>query len=331
MTHASTTGRRAARAVFLAVAVGVLAVAGTLTAPAARAGTVNGTPVTTENEFCDPSTSASVDLSVISPGPQPRVGQDFHLVLTVVGRNQCVTTQTASMNIQLPAGITLSPTGQTACVMFASSNPGGTTLHVPCAGSNADNGYLRVDPQNAGTWTLARTGRNVAQVQLAVRANASGVRTAFGRVCDSGSSVICEGSPVADAIPFVQFTVVPAATPPSSVTATQLTVRKVGTICSSNPCPDLATTPTSIRVQAVMTGTRPAGTWQIQRRGPGSGSFTTIATRTVTAGSGGPQSMVTTVATGLTPSTVHRFRACFTPTGSTQVCGAQIQLATKPA
>lgn len=242
-------------------------------------------------------------MSVLSGGVQARVGQDFHVGLTVVGRNRCVSSQTASMNVLLPAGIALSPTGRSACVMFASSNPAGTRTTVPCVSSDAGNGFLRIDPQNAGTWTLVRTGRDVAQVQLAVRASTSGSRTVFGRVCDSASSVPCQGSPVADAIPFVTFTVAAAVTPPPpvppSITADRLLIRTVATFCSTQPCPDLATTSTSIRVQASLSGTRPAGTWRIQRRGPGSASFATIATKDVTAGSFGPQSRVTTTATGL--------------------------------
>lgn len=332
MTEHARTSTAARRAGLLAVSVAALSVVTALGAPAAQAD-VPGAVVTTESSLCTPSASLSTDVSVLSGGGPARVGQDFHVVLTIAGRNQCVTTQTASMNLLLPPGITLSPTGQTACVMFAAANPAGTRVGVPCQASNADNGYLRIDPQGAGTWTLARTGRNVAQVQLAVRAGTTGQRTVFGRVCDSASTVPCTGSPVADAIPFVEFPVLAAPAPPPApaVTADRLSIRKVATFCSAQPCPDLATTPTSIRVQAALSGPRPAGTWRIQRRAPGSSTFTTIATRTVTAGSGGPQSTFATTASGLAPSTTYRFRPCFTPTGGSRVCGAEIALTTKPA
>ena len=316
------TGRRAARALVLAAVAGALVLAAT----PAQAATVDGALVETQTQFCSPSLSARTTVSVISTGAQPQVGEDFHLVVTVAGFNQCLSTQSASINVALPAGVEVSPTGQSACILFTSSNPAGTTLNVPCVRTDAGNGFQRIDPQGAGSWTLTRAARNVAQVQLAVRATTAGQRTAFGRVCDSGSSVICAGSPVANAVPSVAFTVAAAPAPPASITADRLTIRKVGTICGFSPCPDLATTSTSIKVQSYLIGDRPAGTWRIQRRGPGAASFTTIATKTVTAGSGFLS--FTTTATGLQPATTHRFRACFTPTGSTQVCGAEIQLAT---
>jgi hypothetical protein len=45
---------------------------------------------------------------------EPQVDQDFHLLVTVVGRNQCLSTQQVGVNLQLPAGITASTTGQRA-------------------------------------------------------------------------------------------------------------------------------------------------------------------------------------------------------------------------
>jgi hypothetical protein len=287
--------------------------------------------VDTQTQFCSPTQSARVNMTVISPGAQPQVGQDFQVLATVVGVNRCLTSQSASVNIQLPAGVEVSSTGQSSCVTFASTAPS-AALTVPCVRSDAGNGFQRVDPQGASSWTLARTGRNAVQVQLAVRASTAGQRTAFARVCDSGSSVICSGSPVANAIPSIAFTVAaptPPPPPPASMTPDRLTIRKVGTICASTQCPDLATTSTSIKVMSYLIGDRPGGSWAIQRRGPGAASFSTIATKSVTAGSG--YVSLTTIAGGLQPNTTHRFRACFTPTGSSQVCGSDIALATAAA
>lgn len=323
-------GRRSARAVVVASAVGAFALAGTLAAAPAQAATLDGAPVETQTQFCSPSLSARTNLSIISTGAQPQVGQDFHVLVTVVGLNQCLATQSAGVNLQLPAGVAVSPTGQSACVSFASSNPAGTSLTVPCVRTDAGNGFQRIDPQGAGAWSLNRTGRNVVQVQLAVRATTAGQRTAFGRVCDGGSSVVCSGSPVANAIPSVSFTVAaePAPPPPATIAADRLLIAKNGTVCAGG-CADLSTTTTSIKVLAAIIGGRPAGTWRIQRRGPGAASFTTIASKTVSAGSG--YASFPTTATGLQPATAHRFRACFTPTGSTQVCGSEIVLRTKTA
>jgi hypothetical protein len=120
-----------------------------------------------------------------------------------------------------------------------------------------------------------------------------------------------------------------ATTPPAPVTADRLKIRKVGTVCGSGSCPDLAIAPTSLKVQAYLTGQRPAGVWRIQRHGPGTAPFTTIASKALTAG-GGYQSLMTT-ATGLEPGTTHRFRACFTPAGGVEVCGSEIQLTTTSA
>ena len=317
------------RAAVVAAVTGLLALSSALLAAPAHAATVDGTPVETQTEFCSPSLSASTNVSAISTGPQPQVGQDFHLLVTVAGVNQCLSSQSTSVNLQLPSGMTVSTSGQSACITFAATNPAGTTQNVPCVRSDAGNGFLRVDPQGATSWTLNRKSRNVVQVQLAVRASAAGQRTAFARVCDSGSTVVCTGSPVANAVPSVTFTVAEAPAPPASISADRLTIRKVGTVCGSGPCPDLAVTPTSLKVQATLFGQRPAGVWRIQRRGPGAASFTTIASKTLTAG-GGYQSLMTT-ATGLQPGTTHRFRACFTPTGGVQVCGSEIQLTTASA
>jgi hypothetical protein len=148
-------------------------------------------------------------------------------------------------------------------------------------------GFLRIDPQGASSWSLSRTGRNVAQVQLAVRATSAGQLQASGRTCDFGSSVACDGSLATSAIPTLTFgvTAAPALPPPATIGAGQLQIRKVGTLCAGGgSCSDLAATPTSIKVQAFITGTHPAGTWVIQRRGPGATSFSTIATKTLTQG-----------------------------------------------
>ena len=317
------------RAAAVAAATGMLALATALVAAPAHAATTNGAPVETQTQFCSPSLSARTDVAAITTGPQAQVDQDFHLVVTVAGLNQCLSSQSASVNLQLPAGVAVSSSGQSACVTFASTNPAGTTQTVPCVRSDAGSGFLRVDPQGGNSWTLTRGGRNVVQVQLAVRASTAGQRTAFARVCDSGSTVVCIGSPVANAVPSVAFTVAAAPAPPASITADRLKIRKVGTVCSGGSCPDLAVTTTSLKVQAYLIGDRPGGVWRIQRRGPGTASFTTIASKTLTAG-GGYQSLTTT-ASGLEPSSTHRFRACFTPTGGVQVCGSEITLTTASA
>ena len=317
------------RAAIVAAATGLLALTSALLAAPAHAATIDGTPLETQTGLCSPSLSARTNVSAISPGAQPQVGQDFHLVVTVAGFNQCLSSQSTSVNLQLPAGVAVSSSGPSACVTFAATNPAGTTQNVPCVRSDAGGGFLRVDPQGATSWTLIRTGRNVVQVQLAVRASSAGQRTTFARVCDGGSTVVCEGSPVANAVPSVGFTVAEAPAPPATVSADRLKIRKVGTVCGGGSCPDLAVTPTSLKVQATLLGQRPAGVWRIQRRGPGATSFTTIASKTLTAG-GGYQSLMTT-ATGLQPGTTHRFRACFTPTGGVQVCGSEIQLTTASA
>ena len=321
----------ALRALAVAAVTGALTVTTALVASPAHAATLDGPVVDTQTQFCSPTQSARTNVTVLSSGAQPQVGQDFQVLATVVGVNQCLTSQATSVNIALPAGVEVSPTGQSSCVTFASSNPS-VTVTVPCVRSDAGNGFQRIDPQGATSWTLTRTGRNAVQVKLAVRASTAGQRTAFARVCDSGSSVICSGSPVANAVPSIAFTVAsstPPPAPPATITADRLTIRKVGTVCAASPCPDLATTSTSIKVMSYLTGDRPGGTWRIQRRGPGAASFSTIATKNVTAGAG--YVSFTTTATGLQPGTTHRFRACFTPTGSTQVCGTDIALATAAA
>lgn len=325
-------GRRVRRAAVVAGSLGALLLGATLAATPASAATLDGSPVETSTQFCSASSlSARTNLTVISPGAQPQVGQDFFLLMTVVGLNQCLPTQGASINVLLPSGVSVSAAGLSRCVTFASSNPGGTTQTVPCVRSNGEDGFLRIDPQGASSWSLSRTGRNVAQVQLAVRATSAGQLQAFGRMCDFGSSVDCLGSPVANAIPTLTFSIAaaPAAPPPATIGADQLPIRKVGTICPGSSCPDLATTTTSIKVQAYITGSHPAGAWVIQRRGPGATSFSTIATKNLTQGGG--FASFTTTATGLQPGTTHRFRACLTPTGGTRVCGADIQLTTKSA
>lgn len=304
----------------------------------ARAATIDGPPVETHTQFCQPTLSGRTNLTVISTGAQPRVGEDFHLLLTFVGLNRCLAGQSAGINLRLPLGTIPSPTGQSACVTFRSSNPGGTTVTVPCVATDAGGGHLRIDPQGAASWTLVPGVRDSVQVQLAVRPLAAGQRTAFGAVCDSGSSVPCSGSPVANAIPSVTFGIAaapaqppppPPPPPPTTVSPDQLSVAKGLNLCGGGrACPD-AITATSIRVRATITGARPAGTWRIQTRPPGAGSFTTIASRSVPAGSA--LRITSATATDLQPDTVHRFRACFTPLGSAQVCGAEIALRTDDA
>ena len=314
-----------ARAAVVAAVVAALAFAATLTAAPAAAATVDGSFIETQTSLCTSSSlSARTNMTMISPGAQPQVGQDFHLLVTVRGLNQCLSTQQVGINLQLPSGVAVSTSGQSACVTFASSNPGATT-NVPCVRTDAGNGFQRVDPQGGGSWSLNRTGQDVVQVQLAVRASTSGQRTAFARVCDSGSTVICDGSPVANAIPSVAFTV--AAAPQATITANRLLIAENRVICSSSTCAAQSITSTSIKVLASIVGQRPAGTWRIQRGGPGSAPFTTIATKTLTAGSG--SQTFTTTASGLQPNTTYKFRACYVPTGGAQVCGAEIQLKTK--
>ena len=80
---------------------------------AAAATQLDGMPVETQAQYCSASSlSARTNLTVMSSGSGPKAGQDFHLFITVVGLNQCVSTQTAGINLQLPAGITLAPGGQ---------------------------------------------------------------------------------------------------------------------------------------------------------------------------------------------------------------------------
>ena len=100
-------------------------------------------------------------------------------------------------------------------------------------------------------------------------------------------------------------------------------------MCRRRLLPGPGSHPDLLKVQAYLLGDRPAGVWRIQRRGPGTAPFTTIASKTLTAG-GGYQSLTTT-ATGLGAGTTHRFRACFTPTGGAEVCGSEIQLTTASA
>lgn len=139
------TARRSARAVVLAV-----------TAGASRwrrrcpplPPSLDGAPVETQNQFCSPTGSARTNLTVISTGAQPQVGQDFHLLVTVVG-----------LNLLLPTGDEVSPTGQSACVTFASSNPGRCLGWVvtrcrcssPCGRPQRGNG-----PHSRGCATAAR-------------------------------------------------------------------------------------------------------------------------------------------------------------------------------
>src|SRR5690348_8949065 len=114
----------ALRALAVAAVAGALTVTTALTAASpAHAATFDGPVVDTQTQFCSPTQSARVNMTVVSPGAQPQVGQDFHVLATVVGVNQCLTSQSASVDIQLPAGVEVSPTGQSSCVTFASTAP----------------------------------------------------------------------------------------------------------------------------------------------------------------------------------------------------------------
>lgn len=299
--------------------VGYSASLGTIFTPSSiLAGTVTGSLITTDTSLCNPSASARTDTGVVSPGAQPHVGQTFHLLVTVVGVNACLPQQSVGINLQLPTGVEVDPTGTSTCVRFNSANLAGT-LVTPCSRSSVGDGFQRVDPQNANAWTLVRSGLNTVQVQLAVRATTAGQKFFSGRICDGGSTVICQGSPVANAIPFVEFSVAAPTFSPNQLRISQ------------NHClgcnVDLSITTTSIKVMSLITGSRPAGIWRIQKKAPSAANFSTIETRDLTTGSGART--LATTATGLSPATTYRFRACFTPAGGSQVCTANIELATK--
>ena len=72
-------------------------------------------------------------------------------MVTVAGFNQCLSSQSTSVNLQLPAGVTVSSSGQSACVTFAATNPAGTTQNVPCVRSDAGGGFLRSIPRAVPT------------------------------------------------------------------------------------------------------------------------------------------------------------------------------------
>ena len=93
------------------------------------------------------------------------------------------------------------------------------------------------------------------------------------------------------------------------------------------PCPDLAVTSTSLKVQGYLIGDRPGGIWRIQRRGPGTASFSTIASKTLTAG-GGYESFTTT-ATGSGPARPTG-SAHASPRPATEVCGTEIHSRPQP-
>jgi hypothetical protein len=73
------------RAAVVAAATGLLALTSALLAAPAHAATIDGTPLETQTGLCSPSLSARTNVSAISTGAQPQVGQDFHLVVTVAG------------------------------------------------------------------------------------------------------------------------------------------------------------------------------------------------------------------------------------------------------
>jgi len=89
------------RATVVAAATGLLALTSALLAAPAHAATIDGTRLETQTELCSPSLSARTNVSAISTGAQPQVGQDFHLVVTVAGFNQCLSSQSTSVNLQL--------------------------------------------------------------------------------------------------------------------------------------------------------------------------------------------------------------------------------------
>ena len=196
--------------------------------------------------------------------------------------------------------------------------------NVPCVRSDAGGGFLRVDPQGASSWTLNRTGRNVAQVQLAVRAAPPGSEPHSRGSADSGSTVVCEGT---------RCERVPSVGSPSP----RHLHRRHG---QRRPAEDpQGGDGRRRRLRPGHHADRPQGAGHSpgrDRPAPGGSSAAArsdlvhdIATNTVSAGAG-YHSLITT-ATGLQPATTHRFRACFTPTGGSQTCGSEIQLTTASA
>lgn len=279
---------------------------------------VFGTTIVTESSLCNPSASARTDVAVVSPGPRPRVGQTFHLLLTVVGVNACLQQQQAGLHIKLPVGVEVDTAGQSGCLMFRSGAPGAVTT-VSCRRSPVGKGFERVDPATGTSWTLIPGGVDSVQIQLAVRATTTGPKTFSGRVCDSGSTFVCQGKlPLANAIPLVGFTVIEGFRP---VTPERLYMFVREHL--RNPVAPGVTPSNAISVSAMMFGSRPQGIWEIQRRGPGASDFTTIAERAIAEGAAPPIFEMT--ATGLSPGTTHRFRACYVPSGGTRVCGTRVK------
>jgi hypothetical protein len=294
---------------------------------------VNGAPVTTDNP-CGPS--AITDVRVVTPST-PQVGQTFHMILTVaaLARSgaQCVPRQNQliSINYQLPQGVESDPQPeQSRCIVFPASNLASSTVRS-CQRFIGD-GFERVNPLGQNEWTLNPNGVNVVQIQLGVRARTTGLKRFTGKVCDASSSIQCVGNgpngdipPFANAIPFVEFNVNSAPV----MLPERLMIERSRWVCPpNNPgCLDQNLTTTKIKVLAWMNGSRPSGTWIIQRKGPNkSDEFLTIATKEVSADTGIISQPAT--AENLQPATTYRFRACFTPTFGTQTCGSSMQLTT---
>ena len=316
------------RAAVVAAATGMLALATALVAAPAYAATTNGAPVETQTQFCSPSLSARTDVAAITTGLQAQVDQDFHLVVTVAGLNQCLPSQSASVNLQLPAGVAVSSSGQSACVTFASTNPAGTTQTVPCVRSDGGSGFLRVDPQGGNSWTLtavaatsSRCSSRCGRPQPASAPRSRGCATAGQQWSASAhpSRTPCRAWPSRSPR---------APAPPASITADRLKIRKVGTVCSGGgSCPDLAVTSTSLKVQAYLIGERPAGVWRIsaaarERRR----SRRSRRRRSQRVGSRASR----TTASGLSPFDAS-LPGMLQPTGGVQVCGSEITLTTASA
>jgi hypothetical protein len=164
----------------------------------------------------------------------------------------------------------------------------------------------------------------VIQIELVVRTALAGQHTAFGRICDAASSVLCEGLPPANAIPSFSFTVAPAP-PPPTVTADELTVRVPNCFGCAHPY-DLSITRTLIKVSARLGSSHGAGVFSLQMQRPGQ-ALQTVASRDVIASSS-TFNHLDFDATPLTPGTLYSFRACFRPAGGTRTCGALLSVST---
>lgn len=296
--------------VMLGVALTDVALTPEAAAFSARPDIVSGQTIVTETSLCSPSQSGRMDVTVVSPGVQPQAGQPFNLLLTFVAVNACLQEQRAGLHVRLPAGIVLD-NATPVCIKFNAANPGNVTT-VSCRRRSSLNGYERIDPMNADFWSLTPGGLNTVQLQLTVRATSAGQKLFSGRVCDSGSDVICQGDspPLANAIPFVEFNVGAAPT---------IELERLATLPST-------TTTSSIQVKARFSNSNPAGHWEIQSREPNRILFTMIAEK---EWSGTGFFIFSGRVTGLAPGTTRHFRTCFTPAGGQRVCGESITLMTK--